>query len=135
MGSLAIIPPRLRDARRRGLNSARASACATLNNVASRLTVIRNSPADVKQRQVIVKLDGERFAVLLYEQSVTREIEPGGHQLRFDNTWVKKTIEFHIADEEQVTYSVINRAGRLTWWMVAALGAGPMYLTIERQPG
>jgi len=110
------------------------TACATVNNVASRLTVTRNSPADVQQRQVIVKLDGERFAVLLYDESATQEIEPGDHQLRFDNTWIKKTIEFHIADGEQVTYNVINRAGRLTWWMVAALGAGPMYLTIERQP-
>jgi hypothetical protein len=111
-----------------------ASACDTVNNVAAHLTVTRNSPADVMQRQVIVKLDGEPFAVLLYDQSVTRAIEPGDHQLRFDNTWVKKTIAFHVAAEEQVAYNVINRAGRLTWWMVAALGAGPMYLTIERQP-
>ena len=102
--------------------------------MASRLTVTRNSAADAKQRQVIIKLDGEPFAVLLYDESVTREVEPGDHQLRFDNTWVKKTVEFHIAEGEHVTYNVINRAGRFTWWMVAALGAGPMYLTIERQP-
>jgi hypothetical protein len=101
--------------------------------VASRLTVTRTSAADVQQRQVIIKLDGEPFAVLLYGESVAREIEPGDHQLRFDNTWVKKTVEFRIAEAEQITYSVINRAGRFTWWMVAALGAGPMYLTIERQ--
>ena len=97
----------------------------------SQLTVTRASPADVKQRQVIVKLDGEPFATLLYAQSVTHAIEPGAHQLRFDNTWVKKTVEFSIADGEHATYNVINRAGRFTWWMVAALGAGPMYLTIE----
>jgi hypothetical protein len=102
--------------------------------VAAFLAITRISPADVQQRQVIVKLDGEPFDVLLYDQSVTSEIEPGDHQLRFDNTWVKKTIEFHIADGEHITFNVINRAGRFTWWMVAALGAGPMYLTIERQP-
>jgi hypothetical protein len=101
--------------------------------VAARLTVTRTSPADVKQRQVIIKLDGAPFDVLLYDQSVTREIEPGEHELRFDNTWVKKTIEFRIVEGEHVTYKVINRAGRFTWWMVAALGAGPMYLSIERQ--
>ena len=43
-------------------------------------------------------------------------------------------MEFRIAEGEHVTYTVTNRAGRFTWWMVAALGAGPMYLTIERQP-
>jgi hypothetical protein len=96
--------------------------------------VARTSPADVKQRQVILKLDGEPFGVLLYGETVTRAIEPGSHSLRFDNTWVKKTVEFNILDGEHVTYNVINRAGRFTWWMVAALGAGPMYLTIERQP-
>jgi hypothetical protein len=100
--------------------------------MASRLTVNRTSPADVQQRQVIVKLDGEPFATLLYGQTVTREISPGPHRLRFDNTWVKKAVEFKTVDGEEVEYNVINRAGRFTWWMVAVLGAGPMYLTIER---
>jgi hypothetical protein len=100
--------------------------------MASRLTISRNSPADVQQRQVIVKLDGEAFATLLFGQTVTREIPSGSHRLRFDNTWVKKTVEFKSADGEGVNYNVINRPGRFTWWMVAVLGAGPMYLTIER---
>ena len=104
-----------------------------MKGVESSLTVTRTYPTDVKQRQVIVKLDGEPFAVLLFGQSVTRTIEPGSHQLRFDNTWVKKTIDFRIAEGEHVTYNVLNRAGRFTWWMVLALGAGPMYLTIELQ--
>jgi hypothetical protein len=104
----------------------------TVVSMASRLTVSRNSPADVQQRQVIVKLDGEPFAILLFGQTVTREIPAGSHRLRFDNTWVKKTVEFKAVDGEEVNYSVINRAGRFTWWMVAVLGAGPMYLTVER---
>jgi len=102
--------------------------------VESRLTVTRTSPADVKQRQVIIKLDGEPFSVLLFGQSVTHPIDPGDHQLRFDNTWVKKTVQFRIVEGEHVTYNVINKPGRFTWWMVLALGAGPMYLTIERMP-
>jgi hypothetical protein len=100
--------------------------------MASRLTVSRNSPNDVQQRQVIIKLDGERFATLLYGQTITREIPPGSHQLRFDNTWVKKTVEFKAVEGEDLKYTVINRAGRFTWWMVGVLGAGAMYLTIER---
>lgn len=115
------------------LRGRRRNACATVKVVESSLTVTRAYPTDVKQRQVIVKLDGEPFAVLLFGQSVTRAIEPGPHQLRFDNTWVKKTVEFRIAEGEHVAYNVLNRAGRFTWWMVLALGAGPMYLTVERQ--
>ncbi len=99
--------------------------------MASRLTISRTSPSDVQQRQVIIKLDGESFATLLYGQSITREIPPGSHRLRFDNTWAKKTVEFKAADAEELNFNVINRAGRFTWWMVAVLGAGPMYLTIE----
>jgi len=100
--------------------------------MASRLTITRNSQADVQQRQVIVKLDGESFATLLYGQTVTREISPGSHRLKFDNTWATKTVEFRAEDNEEAKYTVINRAGRFTWWMVGVLGAGPMYLTIER---
>ena len=99
--------------------------------MASHLTVSRTSPADVQQRQVIVKLDGEPFAILLYDQTVTREIPPGPHRLKFDNTWVKKTVEFTVAEGEHAKFMVINRMGRFTWWMVAVLGAGPMYLTVE----
>ena len=98
----------------------------------SKLTIIRNNPSDVQQRQVIVKLDNQRFAVLLYGQSVTHVVEPGDHRLAFDNTWAKKKLAFRIAEGEHVTYSVINRAGRLTWWLVLTLGAGPMYLTVDR---
>ena len=99
----------------------------------SRITVSRKSPSDVKQRQVIVKLDGDPFAILMYGHAASRVVEPGKYRLLFDNTWTKKKVEFTVAEGEHVKYNVINRAGRFTWWMVAALGAGPMYLTIERK--
>ena len=100
--------------------------------MASRITVSRTSPRDVKQRQIIVKLDGESFATLLHGGKASREIPPGPHRLHFDNTWVWKNIDFKLAEGEHARFNVINRAGRLTWWMVALLGAGPMYLTVER---
>lgn len=101
--------------------------------MASRITVSRTSPRDVKHRQVIVKVDGEPFATLLYGETETRELPPGSHRLHFDNTWVWKNIDFKLAGGEHAKFNVINRAGRLTWWMVALLGAGPMYLTVERE--
>ncbi len=98
----------------------------------SSLTVARTAPSDVQQRQVIVKLDGERIATLMYGESATKEIAPGSYRLKFDNTWATKSVDFTVAAGEHVKYNVINRAGRFTWWMVGVLGAGPMYLTVER---
>ena len=46
------------------------------------ITVTRREPADVKQREVFLSLDGERIATLLYGESVRREIEPGRHSIR-----------------------------------------------------
>lgn len=100
--------------------------------MASRVTIDRTSPGDVKLRQVIVKLDSEPFATLLYGETATREVPPGSHRLHCDNTWVWKNIDFKLAEGEHAKFRVINRAGRFTWWMVALLGAGPMYLTIQR---
>jgi hypothetical protein len=102
--------------------------------MAASVTVSRTSPSDIQQRQLIVKLDDEEIATLLYGQTVTREVEPGHHRLRVDNTWVWKTVEFSLEPDEHAKFQVINRAGRFTWFMVAILGAGPMYVTIEPEP-
>lgn len=101
--------------------------------MASQVTVARTSPGDVQMRQMIVTLNGEPFGTLMYGQTAMREVAPGRHRLKVDNTWVWKTAEFEIGPEERVNFRVINRAGRLTWWMVALLGAGPMYVTLERE--
>jgi len=98
----------------------------------ARLTIARTSPEDLKQRQVIIKLDGEWIADLMYDHTMTRAIQPGHHHLRVDNTWNKKNLEFDAAAGEEVKFRVVNRAGRFTWFLVASLGAGPMYVSIER---
>src|SRR5207302_11333076 len=98
--------------------------------MASRITVSRTSSSDIQQRQLIVKLDDEVIATLLYGQTATREIQPGRHRLKVDNTWVWKTLDFSLEPEEHAKFQLINRAGRLTWFLVAILGAGPMYVTI-----
>jgi hypothetical protein len=99
----------------------------------AKLTISRTSPEDVKQRQIIIKLDGEWISDLMFGKSLTRTIEPGRHELRFDNTWKKKTEQFEAAPGEHVKFQVVNRTGRFTWALVATLGAGPMYVTVERE--
>jgi hypothetical protein len=101
--------------------------------MSSQVTVSRNSPADVQQRQMIVTLNGESFGTLMFGDSLTREVGPGRHRLRVDNTWVWKTLEFTLGPDEHARFRLINRTGKLTWWMVGLLGAGPMYVTIERE--
>jgi hypothetical protein len=110
--------------------------CAKLNpgmNLApARLTVDRTSEKDVRQRQIVVSLDGNPFATLLYGESATREIVAGHHRLRAHNTLVWKTVEFDIASGETLRFSAVNRAGPGTMALVALLGVGPLYVTLDR---
>jgi len=99
----------------------------------SRVTVLRSSPDDSQQRQVIVKLDGEWIADLLYGFKISRAVTPGRHRLQVDNTWQKKKLEFDIAPGEEVKFQTVNKMGKLTWFLVSTIGVGPMYVSIERE--
>jgi hypothetical protein len=86
----------------------------------------------VGQRQVYVSLDGEDVATLLFGQSITREIAPGPHKLKLNNTLVWKSIEFTASPGEQVEFHLANRAGRFALPFLALMGVAPLYLTVER---
>ena len=58
------------------------------------VTVTRTSQADFSSRQLIVWIDGERVATLLWGDSITCDLEPGAHRVRVSNTLVWKTAEF-----------------------------------------
>jgi len=96
------------------------------------VTITRTSEADVKTRQLIVTLDGERAATLLWGDSVTRDIEPGRHHLRVSNTLVWKTVEFMAAPGEQVFFEAVNRMGPGSVFFTMMFGAGPLYVTLKR---
>ena len=96
------------------------------------VTVVRSHPDDIKQRQMIVWLNGERIATLLFGDEVTRDLDPGRHRLRVSNTLFWKTVEFDVKSGEQVRFEIINRAGRLTYPMLAFIGVGPLYVTVCR---
>lgn len=97
------------------------------------LTVSRTSPEDVQQRQIILKLDGQKIATLMYGQSKTMELAPGKHTLLADNTWKKKKVEFEAHAGEDVRFEVVNQMSTLGWILATSLGAGPMKLTVERE--
>ena len=96
------------------------------------MTVTRRAPNDVKQRQVFVSIDGERFAVLNFGESASREVAAGPHVLRAHNTLVWKTIQCHLEPGEHARFAVVNRPGFGTYAMLSLLGTGPIYLTFEQ---
>jgi hypothetical protein len=100
----------------------------------ARLTVDRTSDKDVRTRQIVLSLDGNRFATLLHGESATRDVAPGHHRLRAHNTLVWKTVEFDIAAGETLRFAAVNRAGPGTMALVALLGVGPLYVTLEPVP-
>lgn len=99
----------------------------------SRVTIVRTSPRDNEKRVMIAKIDDQPFATLYYGKSATKVLTPGPHTLNVNNTFVWKNHKFEIAPGEHITFQLINRSGKFTWFLVALMGAGPMYIDIERQ--
>ena len=100
----------------------------------ARITISRKDPKDVRDRQIVVSLDGEPLATLLFGHEASREVAPGEHRLRAHNTLFWKTIEVSVAPGEHARFSVVNRAGLGTYSLLGLLGVGPLFLTFERQP-
>ncbi len=99
---------------------------------AAHLTVQRSSPDDVRQRQLVVSLDGAPFATLLFGGRVTRDVSPGRHRLRIHNTLVWRTIEVEVRAGEHLRFEAVNRAGPGTMALIGLLGVGPLYVTVRR---
>ena len=104
-----------------------------LDDLQARITVSRDHAADVRQRQIVVRVDNGPKATLLFGQSFTLEVRPGTHRLRAHNTLFWKTITFHVEAGEHLEFVVINRGGAATLAFLALIGAAPLYLTIERR--
>lgn len=97
------------------------------------VTISRSSPDDVQERQVILSLDGEPLATLLYGQSATRTVAAGTHRLRAHNTLVWKTMDFEVGPGEHARFDVSNRPGFGTKTFITMLGVGPLYLGLVRR--
>jgi hypothetical protein len=98
----------------------------------SAVTITRTSQDDYQTRQLVVSIDECEVATLLWGDTVTWPLEPGGHRLRVHNTLVWKTLDFVIAPGEQVFFEAINRSGRGTLLMTLLFGIGPLYVTVKR---
>jgi hypothetical protein len=104
------------------------------NSWTARVTVHRQSKQDLGIRQIYVSIDDERIGVLEAGQEVSREIPPGPHRLRVNNTLFWKKIDFTVAVGEHASFVVINRAGFGTYGVLAfMIGGNLIYLTVERE--
>jgi hypothetical protein len=97
------------------------------------VTISRTHADDVRQRQILARIDDGPVATLMFGDRVTRELVPGGHVLRVNNTLFWKKIAFTIESGEHLEFVAINRAGRMTLSFLALLGVAPLYLTVERR--
>jgi hypothetical protein len=96
--------------------------------------VMRTSKEDVGFREVFVTLDGQEIGILQSGDSVTRDVTPGSHELRAHNTLMRKREQFDLKAGETATFLAVNKAGAGTFSILSLLGAGPLYLTLERIP-
>jgi hypothetical protein len=101
------------------------------------ITVRRQSKEDVGYRDIFVSLDGQSLGILHHGDAITRETTPGKHRLQAHNTLFWKTLEFTLNVDEHASFMAINRAGFGTYsvlaFFIGFLGAGPFYLTFERE--
>ncbi|MEQ1574034.1 MAG: hypothetical protein ABL993_07285 [Vicinamibacterales bacterium] len=98
----------------------------------ARITVTRNAPNDIGQRELFVALDGQELAIIRFGESVSRDVEPGPHLLRVHNTLIWKKVELVLQPGEHARFAAVNRAGWGTYAIASVLGAGPIYLNLDR---
>jgi hypothetical protein len=97
----------------------------------AQVTITRDSPEDVQTRQIFVLLDGERKAELLFGDEISFPVSAGHHIIRVDNTWNHKDLAVDINAGDDCHFLTKSVAGQFSKFLLAALGAGPIYVSIE----
>jgi hypothetical protein len=86
---------------------------------AARLTVHRTAGWDEQSRQILCSVDGAYVGQLLFGQTLAKDIQPGSHTLKTNNTLVWKTVPFEAAPGEHVQFTVWNEP--LGGWLMRLL--------------
>jgi hypothetical protein len=102
----------------------------------ARVTIHRTAAWDEQSRQILLSIDGAPVGQLLYGQTLTREVPPGAHTLKGNNTLVWKTVPFDAAPGEDVHFTVWNEqlGGWLTRLLFVFVGAAALKLGIAPGP-
>src|SRR5713226_4694941 len=107
---------------------------STLTATSANVTVTRDSPDDVQTRQIFVLLDGERKAELLFGDEISFPVSAGRHTIRVDNTWNHKDLDLDVNAGDNLRFLTKSTAGQFSRFLLIALGAGPIYVSIETAP-
>ena len=91
----------------------------------ARITLTRQNARDVQDRQILVSIDGARVATLLFGDIVTRDLPPGRHRLRVNNTLFWKTFDLDLQPGDHARSAVFNRATAGALALLALFGAAP----------
>ena len=83
-------------------------------------------------RQLYVRLDLRRMK-LNFGDAITEELQPGAHHLHVHNTLFWKNVPFTIEPGEHLEFVMINTTRWWTFGFVGALGAAPLFLTVEKR--
>lgn len=105
-----------------------------LENTTARITITRRHEKDVRDRQIVLSIDGQPLATLLFGQQVSREVAAGSHRLKAHNTLFWRNLDVELKPGEHAQFIAVNRAGSGTLSLLGILGVGPLYLTFEREP-
>ena len=97
------------------------------------LTVRRTADDDVQDRQVYLSVDGDDWVTLYYGRAESKELAPGRHTLKANNTLVRKSVTFDVRPGEHVRFQCINRAHWTGMLFMAFLGAAILTVRLERE--
>lgn len=96
--------------------------------------VTRNAADDVQDRVVTLWLDGERWDVLRYGQTLSRSVPAGHHIIKGHNTLIATKFEFDAAPGERVRLRCANTVARGGALLMLLIGWAMLRVRIEREP-
>ena len=96
----------------------------------ARVLITRDHPEDIQDRPVYLWIDDDKWdGVLKYGRTFERELAPGHHQVKANNTLFSTRVEFDAAPGETVRYRCEN--GLTGGGMVMVLMMGVAYLRVR----
>lgn len=99
----------------------------------AQLTISRNTAGDFQDRQVYIWVDGESWGKIKYGRPITREITPGVHRIRANNTLFNDRLEFTARPGEHVRVRCHNGMPRAGWLLMVFLHATYLLVKLERE--
>jgi hypothetical protein len=96
----------------------------------ARLVITRDHPQDIQDRPVYLWVDGVKWdGVLKYGATFTRDVAPGPHTAKANNTLFSHTVEFDAKPGETIRYRCEN--GLTGGGMIMVLMMGVAYLRVR----